>query len=739
MTAVPVGYSYRSTGTSWTHVGGFLGTFILTVVLARLASLWTLGALDEQPFWPVTGMTIALALILPARFRGSVIVGGITGQLVDFATMQDAPPADIFGLGLSISVEFAVGFLIGGLLFSQAGNLDRFRRTFIGFLMCFAMAGAGAATAAIYWQDAALGRRWLLSDAIGIFAATSLIFIVRATWMSDGHPRARRGELILALGIWVGANVVTYHVTSSVSYLVIAGLLWHAVRFGPRIAVPTAVASVVWACLETATGYGPFIIDGNAHIVQLQAYNATAIVSAVFTSQLALSMDERRRWLTSFLAAMPDEVTITARNTDVQGGGFATEDDPLIRQIRRAIARTKTKTPDTSAEVFVDETTGATTHLESRSVQVDDNYTLTITRDMTREAELLEQVKRNEERWRRLAASGYEGFIEVDKNQKITSISEGIAETVGKSVDSLVGARLEEAFPPPDWQRFAQFAARVVVGEAVRFDRSFELPNGESRWALISVEPTMTDDGDFDGCMILVLDTTDVHRLHAAHVQSELALAVAKENERHRLARTLHDGALQDFAAANMLVGAMRLDDPDPRLERAEMLLASAMQKLRVDAIGLDVTEAGDHGIAVALEVVTEKFALANSISFSIVDRGIGTRSGIAINILYRVAREALVNAIVHSQATVISVELAMTEDGYEAIIEDNGVGFEFARKATVPNHIGLRNMAELSSSLGGWCTHAARPGGGTRVSAWVPAEDREQSVSLRSAATTPI
>src|SRR5690606_38049378 len=87
---------------------------------------------------------------------------------------------------------------------------------------------------------------------------------------------------------------------------------------------------------------------------------------------------------------------------------------------------------------------------------------------------------------------------------------------------------------------------------------------------------------------------------------------------------------------------------------------------------------------------------------------------------IYRVAQEALTNAIKHSRATEIHVRLA-SEDGWLRLaVADNGIGFQ--ADGDFPNHMGLKSMRERVQRLGGTIAISSEPGEGTRVSIDVPA-----------------
>jgi signal transduction histidine kinase len=86
---------------------------------------------------------------------------------------------------------------------------------------------------------------------------------------------------------------------------------------------------------------------------------------------------------------------------------------------------------------------------------------------------------------------------------------------------------------------------------------------------------------------------------------------------------------------------------------------------------------------------------------------------------LYRVAQEALQNALKHSRATELALDLSGTSDGLTLTFRDDGVGFDI--DAAWKTGIGLRSMSERLQAVGGSLTLTSRPGAGTRLRAFVP------------------
>ncbi|MDP2299170.1 MAG: ATP-binding protein, partial [Actinomycetota bacterium] len=91
---------------------------------------------------------------------------------------------------------------------------------------------------------------------------------------------------------------------------------------------------------------------------------------------------------------------------------------------------------------------------------------------------------------------------------------------------------------------------------------------------------------------------------------------------------------------------------------------------------------------------------------------------------LYRVAREAVTNAVKHAKASTIVVTLEYAGDSVVVLVEDDGCGFD-VRAATAASEtgstVGLKSLAERMRSAGGALSIASGPGSGCSVRGTIP------------------
>lgn len=199
--------------------------------------------------------------------------------------------------------------------------------------------------------------------------------------------------------------------------------------------------------------------------------------------------------------------------------------------------------------------------------------------------------------------------------------------------------------------------------------------------------------------------------------------------ERTRIANELHDTLLQGFISASMQLAIVfaRLPPDMPEKKRLDQVLA--LMRRVVDE-GRDAVRGlrSETGESDDLERAFGRVPGEVGIDREVVLQVAGAEMAPPLQALvrdevYRIGREALVNALRHAQASRIAVEIAYRGDGFLLRIEDDGVGIDKATLAAGrAGHWGLAGLRERAARLGAKLAIASEPGGGTRVELLVPA-----------------
>jgi signal transduction histidine kinase len=208
-------------------------------------------------------------------------------------------------------------------------------------------------------------------------------------------------------------------------------------------------------------------------------------------------------------------------------------------------------------------------------------------------------------------------------------------------------------------------------------------------------------------------------RHHAALLRANAALVAQREEERRRLRRELHDGLGPLLAALRLEldVGAASSGERRaPAMPRAGALLEAAMAEVRRICRDLRPADLDEAGLVGALRRQASRVTVpgAPAVSLDLPTEPVVVAAAVEVA-AYRIAGEALTNAVRHSRAPSCRVRLRV-DDAVRLDVVDNGSGLSSARSGT-----GLRSMEERAVEVGGRCTVTSEPGGGTRVSAVLP------------------
>lgn len=203
------------------------------------------------------------------------------------------------------------------------------------------------------------------------------------------------------------------------------------------------------------------------------------------------------------------------------------------------------------------------------------------------------------------------------------------------------------------------------------------------------------------------------------------------ENENKRLAREIHDGPVQQFAAAILsfeyLGWVAENGDKDMlnrEIGRVKEQLQEALDEfrvflLRLQPIGLD------KGLGRAIVRFAEIFSERHNVDFvAEVSREDDDFSAVLRSNIFRVIQEAANNALMHGHATKIVIEYGFDKKDIQIRFWDNGVGFDVERSrmtAAERGSFGLSNMSERVRFVNGTLHINSAPGKGTEIAIKVP------------------
>ncbi|MEV4747809.1 sensor histidine kinase [Streptosporangium sp. NPDC049248] len=257
--------------------------------------------------------------------------------------------------------------------------------------------------------------------------------------------------------------------------------------------------------------------------------------------------------------------------------------------------------------------------------------------------------------------------------------------------------------------------------------------------------PAAHDERVLETLVPYAADVAHALRMAADLQGSRERILTAREEERRRLRRDLHDGLGQTLSRMAMTINIARLslkaspEAADELLRELRSGMDAVTGDIRQIVYGLRPPVLDDLGLAAAVQALAgpaDPEGPATEVSAEGDLAGLPAAVEVAV---YRIAQEALTNVRRHARATRVRVELRREPEALRLLIADDGVGLSPERRSGV----GLASMRERTAELGGLCLINGEPGEGTTVEVMfpVPATDaspvrqhRTASVGRRSA-----
>lgn len=190
----------------------------------------------------------------------------------------------------------------------------------------------------------------------------------------------------------------------------------------------------------------------------------------------------------------------------------------------------------------------------------------------------------------------------------------------------------------------------------------------------------------------------------------QTAAAAARDAERRRLARELHDGALQDLGAVKLMLEGHAGRDPLRAAVGAVSRVIAGIRRVVDDLRGPDL-----EGVSLpeAISAHAEILGRGRGVDVDVETAPDFSVPSWAVRDLYRIAQEAIANAVRHGAPRHLRIRLARDELGVLLEVADDGAGFD---PASVVSSGGMLGMRERADALGADLEIDSGPGRGTRV-----------------------
>lgn len=198
----------------------------------------------------------------------------------------------------------------------------------------------------------------------------------------------------------------------------------------------------------------------------------------------------------------------------------------------------------------------------------------------------------------------------------------------------------------------------------------------------------------------------------------------ADERTNRELAEHLHDGPLQTLLAARLELDEVRERHPDPALDMVYAALNDTAAGLRSTVTALHPQVLAQLGLTPGVTELVRQCERRGDFEVDAELEDVGRPASQAL--LYRAARELLVNVTKHAGAGLVTIRLVRTGDRIVLTVADDGAGFEpsIIDARVAEGHIGLASLQARFDAMGGAMAIDSTPGYGATVTVTSPPDE---------------
>jgi PAS domain S-box-containing protein len=361
-------------------------------------------------------------------------------------------------------------------------------------------------------------------------------------------------------------------------------------------------------------------------------------------------------------------------------------------------------------------------------------------------------LRESEERMRAMVEQSTVGMARTDLDGRLIFANEPFCKMLAYEESELIGKTIYAYTHPEDVGKTSELFCELV-GKARPYEteKRYVRKDGAVIWVNVSASPVRDQQGKTQSAIAVAVDITARKRAEAAlrrskklleklvrqrtkalrvsniELQAEIVrrkglegeLLDVSDREQQRIGQELHDGVCQQLTAIGFLAratalrlknrGAVEVDE----IDKIARLVNKSVMDARAIARDLHKEEIDAAGFTEALEDLVKRKVWNTRCRLELATR-LNLENDRTASELYRILREALINANKHARATEIVLKVCKRRGRLMFSVTDNGIGLSTAAK--LRHGLGFHIMRYRARSIGARLEFESPKGGGTRV-----------------------
>lgn len=312
-----------------------------------------------------------------------------------------------------------------------------------------------------------------------------------------------------------------------------------------------------------------------------------------------------------------------------------------------------------------------------------------------------------------------DGIFLSDLNGNIIEVNRVAVEMLGYTREELINKNFRDIKSPRYKQLVGENLQNIIKNKLYTYETEHIKKNGEN--CSVEMKSRLSE---YKGKTVIISVARNITKRKEFEKQLLQTIIKTEEKERKRFAADLHDGLSPILSTIKLYADLLKKDNLKQTskkeiLKDIEDLAEMAISTAKEIANNITPNILHDFGLATAVSEFCNYVNNIQKIQIKVkISEYQDVENKLIDTILYQSIKELINNAIKHSKAKNIVLELRTKNNQIILYYKDDGIGFDVNKEITKSNGLGLKNIMNKIKTIKGHCDFYSEPGSGLRFMA---------------------